>query len=134
MMHASQEHSTQATTRLNVGAERVAKVYAQAIIEAADRNHCRREVLDELAGIVRDVLPAAPKARAVFASPRVTPEEKAAIIDRMAKGRVLPTTLHTLQVLARHDENYMPPEAAHALEQAKKSQGSVVAPAGGSGK
>ena len=38
------------------------------------------------------------------------------------------------QVLARHDENYMPPEAAHALEQAKKSQGSVVAPAGGSGK
>ena len=38
------------------------------------------------------------------------------------------------EVLAKHDENYMPPEAAHALEQAKKSQGSVVAPAGGSGK
>jgi cytochrome c-type biogenesis protein CcmE len=24
-------------------------------------------------------------------------------------------------VLAKHDENYMPPEAAHALEQAKKA-------------
>lgn len=26
------------------------------------------------------------------------------------------------QVLAKHDENYMPPEAAHALEQAEKAQ------------
>lgn len=30
------------------------------------------------------------------------------------------------QVLAKHDENYMPPEAAHALEQAKKAQETVV--------
>jgi cytochrome c-type biogenesis protein CcmE len=27
------------------------------------------------------------------------------------------------QVLAKHDENYMPPEAAHALEQAAESPG-----------
>ncbi len=30
------------------------------------------------------------------------------------------------QVLAKHDENYMPPEAAHALEQAAKAQQSIV--------
>ncbi|TCJ17122.1 cytochrome c maturation protein CcmE [Parasulfuritortus cantonensis] len=30
------------------------------------------------------------------------------------------------QVLAKHDENYMPPEAAHALEQAQKAQQTVV--------
>lgn len=30
------------------------------------------------------------------------------------------------EVLAKHDENYMPPEAAHALEQAAKAQASVV--------
>jgi len=29
------------------------------------------------------------------------------------------------QVLAKHDENYMPPEAAHALEQAQKAQRTV---------
>src|SRR6185436_18645733 len=29
---------------------------------------------------------------------------------------------HASQVLAKHDENYMPPEAAHAVEQAKKAQ------------
>jgi cytochrome c-type biogenesis protein CcmE len=30
------------------------------------------------------------------------------------------------QVLAKHDENYMPPEAASALEQAKKAQKTLV--------
>jgi cytochrome c-type biogenesis protein CcmE len=30
------------------------------------------------------------------------------------------------QVLAKHDENYMPPEAAHALEQAQKAQETLV--------
>ena len=29
------------------------------------------------------------------------------------------------EVLAKHDENYMPPEAAHALEQAKKAQNTI---------
>jgi cytochrome c-type biogenesis protein CcmE len=32
------------------------------------------------------------------------------------------------QVLAKHDENYMPPEAASALEQAQKAQKTLVAP------
>ena len=32
------------------------------------------------------------------------------------------------EVLAKHDENYMPPEAAHALEQAAKAQKTVVKP------
>jgi cytochrome c-type biogenesis protein CcmE len=30
------------------------------------------------------------------------------------------------QVLAKHDENYMPPEAAHALEQAEKAKATLV--------
>ena len=31
------------------------------------------------------------------------------------------------EVLAKHDENYMPPDAAHAIEQAQKAQQSVIA-------
>ena len=31
------------------------------------------------------------------------------------------------EVLAKHDENYMPPEAAHALEQAQKAQKTIKA-------
>jgi len=30
------------------------------------------------------------------------------------------------EVLAKHDENYMPPEAAHAVEQAQKAQKTVI--------
>jgi cytochrome c-type biogenesis protein CcmE len=32
---------------------------------------------------------------------------------------------HATDVLAKHDENYMPPEAGHAIEQAQKAQKSV---------
>jgi cytochrome c-type biogenesis protein CcmE len=33
------------------------------------------------------------------------------------------------EVLAKHDENYMPPEAQHAVDQAQKAQQSLAAPA-----
>jgi len=47
---------------------------------------------------------------------------------REGKGVVAQGTLgaqglfQATEVLAKHDENYMPPEAAHALEQANKAQ------------
>jgi cytochrome c-type biogenesis protein CcmE len=41
----------------------------------------------------------------------------------VAEGRLGDGGMFTAsQVLAKHDENYMPPEAAHALEQAQKAQ------------
>ena len=45
----------------------------------------------------------------------------------VAQGSLGPDgVFHATQVLAKHDENYMPPEAAHALEQAQKAQKSVI--------
>lgn len=45
----------------------------------------------------------------------------------VAEGRLGADGLFTAtQVLAKHDENYMPPEAAHALEQAAKAQNTVA--------
>ena len=47
----------------------------------------------------------------------------------VAQGQLTPDgTFHATQILAKHDENYMPPDAAHAVEQAKKAQKSVVNP------
>ncbi|MBI3148930.1 MAG: cytochrome c maturation protein CcmE [Betaproteobacteria bacterium] len=46
----------------------------------------------------------------------------------VAQGRLQPDgSFHASEVLAKHDENYMPPEAAHAVEQAQKAQKTVVA-------
>lgn len=45
----------------------------------------------------------------------------------VAEGKIgADGVFNSTQVLAKHDENYMPPEAAHALEQAAKAQQTVV--------
>ena len=67
---------------------------------------------------------------------RTVPVEFTGILPDLfkeGKGVVAQGTLgsdgvfHATQVLAKHDENYMPPEAAHALEQARKAQKTVIA-------
>lgn len=93
---AAQSHA------VDVSVQRIARVYAQAIIEAADKRNCRAEVVDELESLVRDVLPKVPRALEVFASPKVAVEQKDALIQRIAAGRMQPTTQHALHVLARH--------------------------------
>jgi cytochrome c-type biogenesis protein CcmE len=52
----------------------------------------------------------------------------------VAQGRLGPDgVFHASEVLAKHDENYMPPEAAHALSKAEadKAAKSVVTSGGG---
>ena len=70
----------------DTGVARLARVYAQAIVDAADTAGCRSEVLAELGSMVRDVLAKVPTAAAVFASPRITAEEKSAMIDKICAG------------------------------------------------
>jgi len=48
----------------------------------------------------------------------------------VAEGRLdTAGVFHASQVLAKHDENYMPPEAGHALEQAEKARKTLKMPA-----
>jgi F-type H+-transporting ATPase subunit delta len=90
------------SSHVDIPADRVAKIYAQAIIEAAEAAGCRAKVLDELAALAREVLPQVPEAVTVFGSPKIAPDEKDRIIDRLADGRLSPTTTNALHVLARH--------------------------------
>ncbi len=47
----------------------------------------------------------------------------------VAQGRIGPDgVFRATEVLAKHDENYMPPEAQHAVDQAQKAQKTVKAP------
>lgn len=45
----------------------------------------------------------------------------------VAQGRLLNGVFEAREVLAKHDENYMPPEAAEALKQATQSKQKVAA-------
>ena len=47
----------------------------------------------------------------------------------VAQGSLGPDGVFTArEVLAKHDENYMPPEAKHAVEQAQRAQKTLKAP------
>ena len=47
----------------------------------------------------------------------------------VAQGRLGPDgVFNASDVLAKHDENYMPPQAGHAIEQAQKAQKSMAVP------
>ncbi|RLS77177.1 MAG: ATP synthase F1 subunit delta [Planctomycetota bacterium] len=89
-------------SHVDIAADRVAKIYAQAVVDAAEAAGCRREVLVELATLARDVLPKVPEAAAVFSSPKVALEDKNRIIKRLTAGRMQATTTNALHVLARH--------------------------------
>ncbi|MFC3337035.1 cytochrome c maturation protein CcmE [Paracandidimonas soli] len=47
----------------------------------------------------------------------------------VAQGRLTSDgVFHASQVLAKHDENYMPPEAAHAVDKAQEAMRTMVMP------
>jgi F-type H+-transporting ATPase subunit delta len=101
-MTGSRHVSSESTPRLDPSAERLARVYAQAVVEAASAEGCRDEVIAEFDALARDVLPKVPGALEILGSPRLPPEQKESLIDRLTAGRCLATTVRSLKVLARH--------------------------------
>jgi F-type H+-transporting ATPase subunit delta len=93
----------------------VAHVYAQAIVEAADKQNCRDEVVAELKQLADEVLPKVPGLLTLLDSPRLGIAEKAAVVDKALSGRVSETTRNTLQVLADHKRLGILPEIVAAV-------------------
>jgi len=85
---------------VNVGAQRVAAVYAKAFLGAAEKSGQTEALIEELAA-VRAVLNQYPKLEAVFASALVPHEEKAQLLDRLFAKGLSPLSLDGLKVLAR---------------------------------
>jgi F-type H+-transporting ATPase subunit delta len=93
----------------------VAHVYAEAIVEAAEKRNCRDEVVAELKQLASEVLPRVPGLLALLDSPRLGITEKAAVVDKAMAGRVSETTRNTLQVLANHQRLGILPEIVAAV-------------------
>ncbi len=91
--------STAQSTALDGDARQVGKLYARALLEVSGSDVDR--ILEELQAIVRDCLDRFPAFEQLLASPRVTGEQKEAMVDRVFGGRVSPILLNFLKVLCR---------------------------------
>ena len=78
-------------------------VYAKALLGAAEQAGETQRVLEELESLVTDVLNKLPQLDAAFTSPRISSDEKSALIDKALGGRSSTTLLHFLKVVAKHE-------------------------------
>jgi len=87
----------------DVRAKRIAKVYAEALFEAAHKAGQLDAVIEELEALVREVLLADPRFDVLFASPAIGRYARAEILAKAFKERLSPTLYAFLQVLNGHD-------------------------------
>jgi F-type H+-transporting ATPase subunit delta len=86
---------------VDIGRQQVGIVYAKALLGAAKAD--AGSILEELGAIVNDVLTTHPKFREVIESPRIPSDDKIGILDRTFGGKVSPTLLKFLKVVAEHE-------------------------------
>ena len=86
----------------DVGVEHIADVYAAALLNTTERAGQTAAVLEEFDAVMAEVIDGFPKLEAVLDSILVLPEEKVALIDKTLAGRVSPTLVNFLKVVARH--------------------------------
>jgi F-type H+-transporting ATPase subunit delta len=87
----------------DVGAQRVARVYAEALLNAAEKQHQADAVLEELESLVRDVFRADPQLEAFLASGVVSRENKANVLRSVFESRATETFANFLLVLNAHE-------------------------------
>ena len=80
----------------------IAATYAKALLATTEKSAATDGALDQLQSLVRDVMESQPRFVAALSSPRLATDEKVGLIDRTLGGRVMPTVLNFLKVVARH--------------------------------
>jgi F-type H+-transporting ATPase subunit delta len=107
MMAESQDYTAEharlaAQIEADVGVERIADVYAQALLGAAEQAGQTQAVLEEFDALITGVLAQHPKLAAILAAGLISHEEKAGMLDRLFAGRLSPLLLNCLKVVSRH--------------------------------
>ena len=88
---------------VDVGAQRVARTYAQALLDAAEKRGQAAQVLEELDSLVNDVFPAAPQLEGFLASRAISRKRKPPVIRSAFQGRASDIFLNFLLVLNDHE-------------------------------
>jgi F-type H+-transporting ATPase subunit delta len=89
-------------TVMDVGAERVARVYAEALLRAAEPQGQIDALLDEMDSLIQDVYRTEPQLELFFASDAVGRDRKAAVIHTVFDNRATPLFVNSLLVLNDH--------------------------------
>ena len=90
-------------TVLEVGTERIARIYAEALLRAAAKKDQADEILEELQALLDKVFKADPQFEAFLASGAVDRKRKAAVLDAVFAGRASDLLLNFLLVLNDHE-------------------------------
>jgi F-type H+-transporting ATPase subunit delta len=88
-------------TVLDTGAEQLGKTYARALVAAAQGSGATDTVVQQLRQLCEEVLANNPNLHAAFASPRISEDEKARVIDRLLGSSYHPVLVKFLKVMAR---------------------------------
>ena len=90
-------------TVLDVSGQRIARVYAAALLNAAEKQGKVEEVLDEFDSLVSDLFPAEPQLEAFLSSGAIGRRQKEPLIRSAFQGRASDVFLNFLLVLNDHD-------------------------------
>jgi F-type H+-transporting ATPase subunit delta len=85
-----------------VGAEHVAKVYAEALLGAAENQGQTDAIVEEFDALLAEVLDQYPQFAELLAALTISQDAMVGILDRTFAGQVSPLLLSFLKVLARH--------------------------------
>jgi len=89
--------------KIDVSAQRIAQVYAEALLNAAEKQNQAREVGEELDGFVDQVLRARPDLETFLFSAAVGRDTRKALIQKTFQGRASELFTHFLLILNDHD-------------------------------
>lgn len=85
---------------VDVGAQQVGATYAKALLSAAKKAGNLEQVAEDFRATIVEVLDKLPRVEHVLVSALIAPEEKLPLIERVFRGRVTPTFLNFLKVVA----------------------------------
>jgi F-type H+-transporting ATPase subunit delta len=101
----------------NVAAQRIARVYAEALAKAAEPNGKEGEVLGELAAMVREVFVQQPMVQLFLSSGSINRGAKNAVIDKAFGKHASKVFTNFLHVLNNHGRLELLPDILTAMEQ-----------------
>lgn len=101
-MSESAKHHSSDETVFDVDVEKLARVYAQAGLDAAGDHQSQQALVDELNAVVSEVLNRHPELEKIFASALVSQDDKLGMLDRVFSGKLTDKALNFLKVIAKH--------------------------------